>query len=150
MKAPNFCLPDENGKQVCLEDFRGRWVVLYFYPKDNTPGCTMEAKDFSENIKKFDEIGAVVIGISSDSMESHRKFKERYDLKIILLSDKNKVALEKYGVWKLKRLYGREYKGVERSTFLIDPSGEIIYEWRNVKVRGHVDEVLKKLKEVVE
>lgn len=149
MRAIDFCLPDENGNKICLKDFKGKWIVLYFYPKDNTSGCTLEAKDFSGYIKKFEEMNAIVIGVSPDSVESHKKFKEKHDLKIKLLSDEKKEVIEKYGVWKLKRMYGREYYGVERSTFLISPDGEIVYEWRKVKVKEHVEEVLKKLKEVI-
>ncbi|HEC76076.1 MAG TPA: peroxiredoxin [Thermoplasmatales archaeon] len=149
MKAFDFCLPDENGKEVCLEKFKGKWIVLYFYPKDNTSGCTKEAVNFSKNIKKFEEMGAYIIGISPDSTSSHKKFKEKHDLKIKLLSDEKKEVIKKYGVWRLKKMYGREYHGVERSTFLISPDGEIIYEWRKVRVNGHVEKVLEKLKEVI-
>jgi len=149
MKAPQFCLPDENGDEICLKDFRGKWVVLYFYPRDNTTGCTKEARDFSEYIEEFEKLNAVVIGISPDSIESHKKFKEKHGLKVILLSDEGKDVLKKYGVWKLKKMYGRSYYGVVRSTFLIDPDGNIAYEWKRVKVKGHVEDVLKKLKEVI-
>jgi peroxiredoxin Q/BCP len=150
MKAHEFCLPDHGGKRVCLSDFKGKWVVLYFYPKDNTSGCTKEAKDFSDRIEEFKKLNAVVIGVSPDSVKSHEKFKEKHDLKVILLSDEEKEVLRKYGVWQLKKMYGREYYGVVRSTFLMDPKGEIVHEWRNVKVKGHVDEVLNKLCEMVE
>ncbi len=148
MKALPFCLPDENGKKRCLEDFRGKWIVLYFYPKDNTTGCTKEAKDFTQHIEEFEKLNAVVIGISPDSMQSHKKFKEKHGLKVILLSDESREAIQKYGVWKLKKMYGRSYYGVVRSTFLIDPDGNIVHEWRGVKVKGHVEDVLKKLEEV--
>lgn len=149
MKAIDFCLPDENGKKVCLKDFKGKWIVLYFYPKDNTSGCTLEARDFSKHIEEFEKMNAVVIGISPDSIESHKKFKEKHDLKVILLSDESKEVLKNYGVWKLKKMYGRNYYGVERSTFILSPDGEIIYEWRKVRVKGHVEDVLEKLKEVI-
>ena len=149
MKAPSFCLPDEEGKEVCIEDYRGKYLILYFYPKDNTSGCTREAKDFSQHIEEFEKLNACVVGISPDSIESHRKFKEKHDLKVKLLSDESKDVLKKYGVWQLKKMYGRTYYGVVRSTFLISPEGEIIHEWRKVKVDGHVDDVLKKLKEVI-
>ena len=149
MMAHDFCLPDENGKKRCLEDFRGKWIVLYFYPKDNTTGCTKEAKDFSQYIEEFEKLNAVVIGISPDSIESHKKFKEKHGLKVILLSDESKETLQKYGVWQLKKMYGRSYYGVVRSTFLIDPDGNIVYEWKRVKVKGHVEDVLKKLKEAI-
>ena len=147
-KAPGFCLPDENGREICLDDFKGKWVVLYFYPKDNTSGCTMEAKDFSSNMEKFEEMNAVVIGISPDSQESHKKFREKHGLNVILLSDESHEVMEKYGVWQLKKMYGREYYGVVRSTFLINPEGNIVHEWRKVRVKGHVDDVLRKLEEM--
>ncbi len=149
MKAFPFCLPDENGKKRCLKDSRGKWVVLYFYPKDNTTGCTKEAKDFSQYIEEFEKLNAVVIGISPDSIESHKKFKDKHGLKVILLSDESKDTMQKYGVWQLKKMYGRSYYGVVRSTFLIDPDGNIAYEWKRVKVKGHVEDVLKKLKEAI-
>jgi len=147
-KAAAFCLPDEEGKKVCLKDFRGKWVVLYFYPKDNTSGCTMEAVDFTDYSNKFEKMNAVIIGISPDSPKSHVRFMEKHGLKIKLLSDESHEVLEKYGVWQLKKMYGREYYGVVRSTFLISPEGEIEHEWRKVRVKGHVGEVLKKLEEI--
>jgi len=148
MKGKDFCLPDENGKKICLKDFEGKWIILYFYPRDSTSGCTKEAIDFSEHIDDFKKMNAVVIGISPDSQQSHKKFIEKYNLKIILLSDEGHKVLQKYGVWQLKKMYGREYYGVVRSTFLINPDGKIVHEWRKVKVKGHVEEVLQKLKEV--
>ena len=148
MKVKDFCLPDENGKKICLKDFEGKWIILYFYPRDSTSGCTKEAIDFSEHIDDFKKMNAVVIGISPDSQQSHKKFIEKYNLKIILLSDEGHKVLQKYGVWQLKKMYGREYYGVVRSTFLINPDGKIVHEWRKVKVKGHVEEVLQKLKEV--
>ncbi len=149
MKAPPFCLPDENGKKICLNDFRGKWIVLYFYPKDNTTGCTREAKEFSEFIEEFKKINAVVMGVSPDSVQSHKKFKEKHGLKVVLLSDESKDTMKKYGVWQLKKMYGRSYYGVVRSTFLIDPHGNIAHGWKRVRVKGHVEDVLKKLKEVL-
>ena len=148
MKVKDFCLPDENGEKICLKDFEGKWIILYFYPRDSTSGCTKEAIDFSEHIDDFKKMNAVVIGISPDSQQSHKKFIEKYNLKIILLSDEEHKVLQKYGVWQLKKMYGREYYGVVRSTFLINPDGKIVHEWRKVKVKGHVEEVLQKLKEV--
>lgn len=147
-EAINFCLPDEEGNEVCLDDYKGKWVVLYFYPRDNTSGCTREAKDFSEHMEEFEKLNAVVIGMSPDSPESHRKFKEKHSLKVKLLSDESHEVLEKYGVWQLKKLYGKEYYGVVRSTFLISPDGKIVYAWKGVKVKGHVEEVLEKLREM--
>ena len=139
--APEFCLPQSEGKQVCLRDLRGKWVVLYFYPKDNTSGCTKEAQEFTRLKSKFEGMGAVIIGISPDSIESHRKFRERHALTITLLSDEEHQVLEAYGVWQLKRMYGREYRGVVRSTFLIDPEGRIAEVWTKVKVKGHAEAV---------
>ncbi len=147
-KAPEFCLPDQDGKEVCLKDFRGKWVVLYFYPKDNTSGCTREAIDFTENLKDFEKLDAVVLGVSKDSVKSHKKFQEKHGLKITLLSDPEHRVIEAYGAWKLKKRYGREYYGTERSTFIIDPEGVIRHEWRNVKVKGHVGEVKETLKKL--
>ena len=148
--APDFCLPDYRGEEHCLRDYRGKWVVLYFYPKDNTSGCTREAKDFSQKKEEFEKLGAVIIGISKDSPKSHARFIEKHNLKILLLSDENHEVIEKYGAWGKKKSYGREYFGTVRSTFLISPEGKIVHVWRNVRVKGHVDEVLKKLTEVIE
>lgn len=139
--APEFCLPNSEGKQICLKDFRGKWLVLYFYPKDNTSGCTKEALEFTELKSKFEGMKAAIIGINPDSVESHRKFRERHALTITLLSDPDHKALEDYGVWQLKRMYGREYHGVVRSTFLIDPEGKIAETWTKVKVKGHAETV---------
>ncbi len=148
-KAKNFCLPDKDGKMHCLEDFKGKWVVLYFYPKDNTSGCTREAKDFSQLKEEFEKLGAVIIGISKDSPKSHQKFVEKHSLSILLLSDENHKVIEDYQAWGKKKMYGREYFGVIRSTFLIDPDGNIVKAWRNVKVKDHANEVLKTLKELL-
>lgn len=147
-KAPEFCLPDHTGKEICLNNFKGRWVILYFYPKDNTSGCTMEAIDFTEHLKDFEKLDAVVLGTSPDSIKSHQKFIEKHNLKVILLSDPEHKVLKKYGVWKLKRMYRREYYGVIRSTFIIDPEGYIRYIWKKVKVKGHVNDVINKLSEI--
>jgi len=147
-KAPDFCALDENGKENCLKDFKGKWVVLYFYPKDNTPGCTREAQDFTEKFEEFEKLNAVVVGISPDSVESHKKFKEKKNLKVILLSDPERKVIESYDVWKLKKMCGREYYGVVRTTYLIDPEGKVAYVWKNVRVKGHVDAVKKKLEEL--
>ena len=148
-EAPQFCLPDDSGKEKCLKDFKGKWVVLYFYPKDNTPGCTKEAQQFSELLEEFESLGAVVLGVSPDSVESHRKFKEKKDLKVTLLSDTDKGVIKAYGAWQLKKAYGREYYGVVRSTYLIDPDGKIAYVWKKVRANGHAENVLKKLKELI-
>ncbi|MBN1591979.1 MAG: thioredoxin-dependent thiol peroxidase [Candidatus Coatesbacteria bacterium] len=139
--APEFCLPNHEGKEVCLKQFKGSWVVLYFYPKDNTSGCTKEALEFTELKSRFAGMGAAIIGISPDSVESHRKFREKHALTISLLSDPEHKVLESYGVWQLKKMYGREYQGVARSTFLIDPEGKVAEVWRKVKVKGHAEAV---------
>ena len=146
-KAPEFCLNDKDGKNVCLKDYNGKWVVLYFYPKDNTSGCTKEAIEFSEEINFFRENSAEVIGISPDSEKSHTNFINKHDLKVTLLSDPDKEVLKDYGVWNLKKMYGREYYGVVRSTFLINPDGNIEKVWYKVKVKGHVEDVACSLKE---
>ncbi|MDP3564786.1 MAG: peroxiredoxin [Methanoregula sp.] len=139
--APAFCLPDAQGTQVCLEQFRNRWVVLYFYPRDNTPGCTLEAMQFNAALEKFAELGALVIGVSTDSQESHQKFAEKRNLNILLLSDTEHTALSAYDSWKPKTMFGREFFGTQRDTFLIDPSGIIVAVWRKVSVKGHAEEV---------
>jgi peroxiredoxin Q/BCP len=146
--AFSFCLPDANEKRVCLKDIKGQWVVLYFYPKDNTSGCTLEAIDFSKSIDAFIKLKAVVIGVSPDSPKSHCNFRDRHNLKVKLLSDENHEVMDKYAVWIKKKMYGKEYFGVERSTFLIDPSGKIVSVWRKVNVPGHIDIVLEKIKAI--
>ncbi len=144
-EAPLFCLPNQDNIEICLRDFRGSFVIIYFYPKDSTPGCTREACDFSVNIKKFLDFNAHVFGISTDSVESHQKFIQKQDLKITLLSDKEHKVCEQYGVWGEKKMYGKTYYGIYRSTFLIHPDGKIYYIWEKVKVDGHVDLVLQEL-----
>jgi peroxiredoxin Q/BCP len=146
--APDFCLPDQDGAETCLKKFRGSWVVLYFYPRDNTRGCTIEALAFTANLDDFRELGATVIGVSPDSTRSHSNFVEKHSLRITLLSDPERRVLEKYGVWQLKKSYGREYYGVVRTTFIIDPEGVIRHLWRKVRVKGHVEAVKEKLSEL--
>ena len=143
--APEFCLPDSDKQEVCLGSFKGRWVVLYFYPRDNTSGCTREAVDFTNALEPLKDMGVEVWGVSPDSLASHKKFAEKHGLRVKLLSDPNHKVMEAYGVWALKKMYGREGYGVMRSTFLIDPEGHIAHLWRSVKVKGHVDEVIKTL-----
>jgi peroxiredoxin Q/BCP len=143
MKAPDFELPDTEGKGLRLSSLEGRPVVVYFYPKDDTSGCTAEAKDFTCLIDDFKRAGAQVIGISPDSPQSHRKFQEKMRSALRLLSDEARAAAEAYGVWGEKSMYGRKYMGVERSTFLIDASGKVARCWRNVRVPGHAEEVLE-------
>jgi len=143
--APDFSLPGLTGQDIKLADFRNQWVVLYFYPKDNTSGCTKEACDFQISHVEFRKNNAVVIGISKDSVCSHKKFADKYFLPFELLSDTDAKVCQLYDVWVEKSMYGRKYFGIERSTFLIDPKGEIRHVWSKVKVPGHVDAVLKAL-----
>jgi peroxiredoxin Q/BCP len=147
--APDFTAPDQNGNLVSLADFQSQWLVLYFYPKDDTPGCTVEAKDFTEYEKEFSALGAQILGVSTDSEKSHCKFIQKHNLSIQLLSDPNHQVCEAYGVWQLKKFMGKEYMGVVRSTFLIDPEGNLAYVWSNVKVKGHAQAVLAQLKQLV-
>ncbi len=146
-RAPDFCLPDAEGNEHCLEDYRGKWVVLYFYPRDNTSGCTREAVAFTGMKEEFEKEGAVIIGISKDSPKSHARFIEKHDLGILLLSDENHEVMEKYGAWGKKKLYGKEHWGTVRSTFLIAPDGKIVKVWKKVKVDGHAEDVMKSLTE---
>jgi len=145
-KAPAFCLPDQNGKTICLKNLLGNYVVLYFYPKDNTPGCTTEAIDFTKNKDAFAKLGAVIIGISSDDQKSHCSFIENHKLDIILLSDPDKRVIKEYGAWGEKSFMGKTFDGIIRSTFLIDRKGSIVFEWKKVKVAGHAQEILEKIK----
>ncbi|MHA1985394.1 MAG: thioredoxin-dependent thiol peroxidase [Promethearchaeota archaeon] len=148
VNAPKFCLLDKDSKEVCLEDFKGKFVVLYFYPKDNTPGCTTEAIGFTGILSKLQKLNAIVIGISPDSPESHAKFIEKKNLKVMLLSDVEKNIIKKYGKWDKKKFRGKEYMGVVRSTFLINPEGVIIHVWPKVSVNGHPEDVQKVLTEL--
>lgn len=155
-KAPAFTLENQDGEKVSLKDFLGKWVVLYFYPRDNTPGCTNEACDFTASKKLYEKEDAVILGVSKDSIESHQKFIANHKLGITLLSDPDVSVHKKYGAWGLKKLYGKESEGVIRSTFLIDPKGKISESWGAVKVRvkrksgevKHAETVLEKLKEI--
>jgi thioredoxin-dependent peroxiredoxin len=142
-KAPDFTLPGDGGSEISLSALKGSKVVLYFYPKDDTSGCTKEAIAFNGLRKSFEKVGAVIIGVSPDSPKSHDKFKDKYDLDFPLASDETKAMLSDYGVWVEKSMYGRKYMGVERSTFLIDGKGKIAALWTKVKVDGHAEEVLK-------
>ncbi|MDB5050620.1 MAG: AhpC/TSA family protein [Fibrobacteres bacterium] len=145
-KAPAFKLQDDSGKTVSLSDFKGKKVILYFYPKDSTPGCTTESCDFRDNVNRFAKSGAAVLGISGDSVESHKKFKAKHGLNFPLISDPDHKALEAYGVWQEKSLYGRKFMGIVRTTYIIDEEGRIAKVFPKVKVNGHVDEVLAFLK----
>ncbi|KTR61790.1 peroxiredoxin [Exiguobacterium indicum] len=143
MQAPTFTLPNAQGEPISLEDYRGKKVVLYFYPKDSTPGCTTEACDFRDATQAFEENNTVILGVSADSQKRHQNFIAKYELPFQLLSDVDHEVCEQYGVWQLKKNYGKEYFGIVRSTFLIDESGEIVKEWRSVKVKDHVAEALQ-------
>ncbi|RTR26146.1 thioredoxin-dependent thiol peroxidase [Robertmurraya yapensis] len=145
--APDFELPASDGKLVKLSDYLGKNVVLYFYPKDMTPGCTTEACDFRDQHKSFEELDAVVLGVSPDPVARHEKFIEKYGLPFTLLADVDHAVAEQYGVWKLKKNFGKEYMGVERSTFIIDKEGKVAGVWEKVKVSGHVEEALQFIKE---
>ncbi len=134
-KAPEFCNQNQDEVEICLRDLKGKWIVLYFYPKDNTPGCTNEACDFTSSEAEFDDLDAVILGVSPDSPKKHRNFIEKQNLGITLLADEEKSLCEAYGVWQEKMNYGRKYMGVVRSTFIINPQGEIAAAWENVKVR---------------
>jgi thioredoxin-dependent peroxiredoxin len=144
-KAPDFKLQDDTGKTVSLADFRGKKIVLYFYPKDMTTGCTIESCDFRDHLPKLTKSGAVVLGVSADSVDSHRKFKEKEKLNFPLISDPSRKALEAYGVWQEKSLYGRKFMGIVRTTFVIDGEGKVAKVFPKVKVDGHVAEVLASL-----
>ena len=148
MRAPDFSLPTDGGGKLSLKDFKGRKVVLYFYPKDNTSGCTKEAIGFQQALAEFEAAGAAVIGASKDSVTSHDGFKEKQGLTFPLLSDVNGTLCVNYGTWVKKSMYGKEYYGIERSTFLIDDTGVIRRIWRNVKVAGHVEDVLETVKDI--
>lgn len=140
--APLFDLPSDGGDRLALEAFRGRWVVLYFYPRDDTEGCTIEAREFSALSREFERAGAVVIGLSPDSPKSHDKFKCKHELDIRLASDEEKTAANAYGVWVEKQMYGRTFMGVERATFLVSPEGRLARIWRKVSPKQHAAEVL--------
>ena len=144
--APEFCIPNQDDVEICLRDLKGKWIVLYFYPKDNTPGCTTEACDFTDAMPNFEELDAIILGVSPDSPTKHRNFIEKKDIGFTLLSDEEKTTCEAYGVWQLKKFMGKEYMGVVRSTFLIDPDGKIAKIWDKVKVKGHAFDVQETLK----
>ena len=145
-KAPDFTLLDDAGEKVNLSDLKGKKVVLYFYPKDDTPGCTTEACNFRDGLSEIKRQGAVVLGVSADSVESHKKFKKKFELNFPLLADPEKKMIERYGVWKEKSMYGKKYMGIERTTFVIDEQGKISHIFPKVKVSEHYDEVLETLK----
>ncbi len=147
-QAPEFCLPNQDDVEICLRDLRGKWVVLYFYPKDNTPGCTTEACEFTEVEPEFSDMDAVILGVSADSTQKHRNFIDKKSLGITLLSDESTQMMQEYGVWQLKKNYGREYMGIVRSTYIIDPEGKVAEVWEKVRVKEHVANVKARLKEL--
>lgn len=149
-KAPAFTLADQNGKKLALSGLSGQWVALYFYPKDDTPGCTKEACEFTSALKDFEKLGACVVGISPDSPDSHLKFIRKHRLKLRLLSDPDHKVITKYGAWGTKSMYGRSFEGVIRSTVLVDPAGRIAAHWPKVKPAGHAEQVRQKLEELAE
>lgn len=142
-KAPDFNMPADDGEEVSLSQLKGKTVILYFYPKDDTPGCTTEAIDFTSRLDEFKAAGAVVVGVSKDSVKKHQNFKAKHTLGVVLASDPEGETIKRYGVWVEKAMYGRTYMGIERATFLIGPDGVIRQVWRKVKVKGHADAVLE-------
>lgn len=158
MKAPSFCAQNQDDIEICYRDLEGKWIVLYFYPRDDTPGCTTQACDFTNNVPGFDNLDAIILGVSADTTAKHRKFIDKYDLDITLLSDEDKKMCQDYGVWQLKKFMGKEFMGIVRSTFIINPEGNIAAYWNKVSVRKkdrktkeeslHVDEVRSKLEEL--
>ncbi len=145
-KAPDFRLESDEGEIVSRGDFAGKILIIYFYPKDNTPGCTQQGCDFRDNLNRLTKAGAAVVGVNADTVESHRKFKAKHALTFPLLSDPEHAALEAYGVWQEKSLYGRKFMGIVRSTFLVDAKGVVRKVWPKVRVAGHVDDVLAAVK----
>ena len=145
-KAPEFSLPDQNNKTHKLSDYRGQWMLLYFYPKDDTPGCTKEACAIRDNFPSFRKLNIKVFGVSLDSVRSHKKFSEKYNLPFTLLADEKKEVVKKYGVWGMKKMMGREYQGTRRTSFLIDPKGKIAKIYKNVKPEIHAEEIFEDLK----
>lgn len=143
MKAHTFTLPDQNGKMHSLTDYAGKWLVLYFYPKDGTPGCTLEACAFRDASTEFKNIGAEIVGISKDSVDSHKKFEEKHSLTFPILSDESHTVIEAYDSWNPKKMFGKEFLGVERNTFLINPEGSIVKTYKNVNPLTHASEIIK-------
>ena len=147
-KAPLFKIPSTNKSEYSLKDSLGKYVVIYFYPKDDTPGCTIESNDFNKLLPKFKKLNCDVLGISKDNLKSHNKFRDKYKIKFDLLSDEDLAVLKKYKVWAKKKFMGREFMGILRTTFLIDPKGKIIKIWENVKVKDHAKDVLDTLNSI--
>jgi len=147
--APAISLPNQDGIEVSLKDFSNQWVVIYFYPKDNTPGCTTQACDFNSLFSSFNDLGVSVLGISPDGIKSHQKFIAKYDLRLTLLCDEEHIALKAYEAWGLKKLYGREYEGVIRSTYIINPDGKIAKIYNNVRAKGHANIIKEELSSLI-
>ena len=145
-KVPNFELEGTGNLFFNLSDFIGKYIVIYFYPKDSTPGCTNEGIDFKENISKFKKMNVEIFGVSRDTIKSHENFKAKYNFPFELLSDNEEIACNLFGVIKMKNMYGKKVRGIERSTFLLSPEGKLMHEWRGVKVNGHIEEILEVLK----
>ena len=146
---PPFCIANQDEEEICFRDIKGRWIILYFYPKDNTQGCTTEACDFTASLPDFSSLNAIVLGVSPDSPKKHRNFIEKRDLKLTLLADEDKSLCKSFGVWQQKKNFGKEYMGVVRSTYLIAPKGTLAFKWEKVRVKGHVEVVKEKLREVL-
>lgn len=146
--APDFSAPSTGGKTIRLSDYRGKYVVLYFYPKDSTPGCTQEGQDFRDHIEEFDALNSVILGVSRDSVKSHENFKCKQEFPFDLISDSDETICTQFDVIKMKNMYGKQVRGIERSTFLIDPTGKLAHEWRKVSVKGHCEQVLAKIREL--
>ena len=144
-KAPEFCLPNQDDVEICSRDLKGKWIVLYFYPKDSTPGCTTEACEFSEAAPDFSDLDAIILGVSADSTKRHRNFIEKQNLGITLLSDETTTMMQEYGVWQLKKNYGKEYMGIVRTTFIINAEGIVKAVFENVRVKEHVAKVKAEL-----
>ena len=147
-KSPEFCLPNQDDVEICSRDLKGKWIVLYFYPRDNTPGCTTEACEFTEAEPTFDDLDAIILGVSADTTKKHRSFIEKKELGITLLSDVSTEMMQEFGVWQLKKNYGKEYMGIVRTTFIINPNGIIEAIWDKVRVKDHVENVRIKLEEL--
>lgn len=146
-QAPNFTLPSDTDTEISLSDYRGQNVVVYFYPKDNTPGCTKQACAFTTDLEQFNALNTAIIGISKDSVKKHQNFKAKHDIQFPLLSDEQHNVCEDYGVWKEKSMYGKTFMGIERTSFLINPDGKIIHIWNKVKVKDHIQNVLDTIKQ---
>lgn len=147
-KAPEFCLKNQDGVEVCSRDFKNKWVVIYFYPKDDTPGCTTEACEFTAELPNFIDMDVVVLAVSADSVEKHKKFADKHSLSITLLSDTEHKVIESYGAWREKSMCGKKYMGIVRSTVLVNPKGEVAFYWDNVKAKGHAKKVKEQIKKL--